>query len=150
MGSWSRRVGVLHWASVLGTTDKITRRTPPTPKSDNAFRWKVFAQCLALTSLSRRQSCRGELGRKPSTASACRYQVQDFLWGTIVGMAQPHKGQREQIKVRAAAVVYARLREMAAQRGTSVSQLSADLLAIAVGHPEAVRELDKEVLPLAM
>ncbi|UUO02402.1 toxin-antitoxin system [Mycolicibacterium novocastrense] len=40
--------------------------------------------------------------------------------------------------------------KMAAQRGTSVSQLSADLLAIAVGHPEAVRELDKEVLPLAM
>jgi len=65
-------------------------------------------------------------------------------------MAQPHKGDREQIKVRAAAVVYARLREMAAQRSTSVSQLSADLLAIAVGYPEAVRELDKEVLPLAM
>ena len=68
----------------------------------------------------------------------------------IGDMAQPHKGDREQIKVRAAAVVYARLREMAAQRSTSVSQLSADLLAIAVGYPEAVRELDKEVLPLAM
>jgi len=65
-------------------------------------------------------------------------------------MAQPHKGDREQIKVRAAAVVYGRLREMAAERGTSVSQLSADLLAIAVGHPEAVRELEREVLPLAM
>ena len=65
-------------------------------------------------------------------------------------MAQPHKGPREQIKVRADASVYALLREMAAERGTSVSQLSADLLAIAVGHPEAVRELDKEVLPLAM
>ncbi|ODR24848.1 hypothetical protein [Mycolicibacterium porcinum] len=65
-------------------------------------------------------------------------------------MAQPHKGDREQIKVRAAAVVYARLREMAADRGTSVSQLSADLLAIAVGHPEAVLELNKEVLPLAI
>lgn len=65
-------------------------------------------------------------------------------------MAQPHKGDREQIKVRAAAVVYARLREMAAERGTSVSQLSADLLAIAVGHPEAVLELNKEVLPLAI
>jgi hypothetical protein len=65
-------------------------------------------------------------------------------------MAQPHKGDREQIKVRAPAVVYARLREIAAQRGTSISQISADLLSIAVGHPEAVRELDKEVLPLAM
>jgi predicted HicB family RNase H-like nuclease len=67
-------------------------------------------------------------------------------------MAQPHKGDREQIKVRAAAVVYARLREMAAERGTSVSQLAADFLALAVGHPEAVRELnrDREVLPLAM
>jgi|LNAP01.1.fsa_nt_gb predicted HicB family RNase H-like nuclease len=81
---------------------------------------------------------------------ACRYQVQRFLYAKISGMAQPHKGQREQIKVRAATPVYARLREMAAERGTSVSQLSADLLAIAVGHPEAVRELDKEVLPLAM
>ncbi len=81
---------------------------------------------------------------------ACRYQVRQLLCTKIVGMAQPHKGQREQIKVRAAAPVYARLREMAAERGTSVSQLSADLLAIAVGHPEAVRELDKEVLPLAM
>jgi hypothetical protein len=65
-------------------------------------------------------------------------------------MAQPHKGDREQIKVRAAAIVYARLREMAAERGTSISQISADLLALAVGHPEAVRELDKEVMPLAM
>jgi hypothetical protein len=63
-------------------------------------------------------------------------------------MAQPHKGDREQIKVRAAATVYARLREMAAERHSSVSQISADLLALAVGHPEAVRELDKEVMPL--
>lgn len=81
---------------------------------------------------------------------ACRYQVQGSLCVKIKCMAQPHKGPREQIKVRADASVYARLREMAAERGTSVSQLSADLLAIAVGRPEAVRELDKEVLPLAM
>lgn len=65
-------------------------------------------------------------------------------------MAQPHKGDREQIKLRVAAVVHARLREIAAERGTSVSQISADLLALAVGHPEVVRELDKEVMPLAM
>ena len=81
---------------------------------------------------------------------ACRYQVRAPFCVRIRCMAQPHKGQREQIKVRADASVYARLREMAAERGTSVSQLSADLLAIAVGQPEAVRELDKEVLPLAM
>ena len=38
----------------------------------------------------------------------------------------------------------------AADRGMSVSQYVADLLAIQAGHPELVRELDKEVLPLAM
>lgn len=65
-------------------------------------------------------------------------------------MAQPHKGPREQVKLRAPAVVYDRLREMAAERGTSISQVAADLLSLAVGHPEAVRELDKEALPLAM
>lgn len=65
-------------------------------------------------------------------------------------MAQPHKGDREQIKLRVATVVHARLREIAAERGTSISQISADLLALAVGHPEMVRELDKEVMPLAM
>ena len=81
---------------------------------------------------------------------ACRYQVQRLPAAKISCMAQPHKGDREQIKLRAPAVVYTRLRQMAAERGTSVSQLSADLLAIAVGHPEAVRELDREVLPLAM
>ena len=81
---------------------------------------------------------------------ACRYQVHGPSCVRIRYMAQPHKGPREQIKVRADASVYALLREMAAERGTSVSQLSADLLAIAVGHPEAVRELDQEVLPLAM
>jgi hypothetical protein len=90
--------------------------------------------------------------RKHHALTACRYQVQAQGRDMINPMAQPHKGDREQIKVRAAAVVYARLREMAAERNTSVSQISADLLAIAVGHPEAVRELnrDKEVLPLAM
>lgn len=65
-------------------------------------------------------------------------------------MAQPRKGDREQIKVRAAAVVCTRLREIAAEHGTSVSQLSADLLAMAVGHPETVRELDKATLPQAI
>lgn len=34
--------------------------------------------------------------------------------------------------------------------GISVSQYVADLLAAHAGHPELVRELDKEALPLAM
>ena len=65
-------------------------------------------------------------------------------------MAQPHKGERAQLKVRTTAEVYSRLRQMAAERGTSASQLCADLLAIAVDHPESVRELDQAVLPLAI
>lgn len=68
-------------------------------------------------------------------------------------MAQPHKGPREQIKLRAHADVYAALRDMAVERGLPLSQIAADLLAVAVGRPELVRELDKaqeEGLPLAM
>ncbi len=65
-------------------------------------------------------------------------------------MAQPHKGDRAQIMCRPVMPVYEEIRRRAAERGMSMSQYSADLLAIAVGHPEAVRELDKEVLPLAM
>lgn len=68
-------------------------------------------------------------------------------------MAQPHKGPREQIKLRAHVDVYAALRDMAVERGLPLSQIAADLLAVAVGRPELVRELDKaqeEGLPLAM
>lgn len=43
-----------------------------------------------------------------------------------------------------------KIKQQAADRGMSVSQYVADLLAIQAGHPELVRELDKEVLPLAM
>ncbi|WP_231513458.1 toxin-antitoxin system [Mycobacterium paragordonae] len=39
---------------------------------------------------------------------------------------------------------------LAAEAGTSVSQYVADLLAEHVGRPDLIRELNKEVLPLAM
>ena len=42
------------------------------------------------------------------------------------------------------------IKQKAAARSISVSQYVADLLAVHVGHPELVRELDKEVMPLAM
>ena len=65
-------------------------------------------------------------------------------------MPQPHKGDREQIKVRADRVVYEIVKREAARRGIPMGQYAADVLAIHVGHPELVRELDKEVMPLAM
>lgn len=64
-------------------------------------------------------------------------------------MAQPHKGPREQIKTRVHTEVYAELRQLAAERASSVSQLAADLIAAAVGRPDLVRETG-EALPLAM
>lgn len=67
-------------------------------------------------------------------------------------MAQPHKGDREQIKVRADRIVYDIVKREAAARGIPMGQYVADVLAVHVGHPELVRELnkDKEALPLAM
>lgn len=64
-------------------------------------------------------------------------------------MAQPHKGPREQIKTRVHAEVYADLRQLAAERGSSVSQVAADLIAAAVGRTDLVRDIP-EALPLAM
>lgn len=65
------------------------------------------------------------------------------------GMAQPHKGPREQVKTRVHAEVYAELRQLAAERGSSISQVAADLIATAVGRTDLVREVG-EALPLAM
>lgn len=66
-------------------------------------------------------------------------------------MAQPHKGDRAQIKTRVHVDVYAELRQLAADRASSVSQVAADLLADAVGRPDLVRERkEEEGLPLAM
>lgn len=64
-------------------------------------------------------------------------------------MAQPHKGPREQVKTRVHAEVYAELRQLAAERGSSISQVAADLIATAVGRTDLVREVG-EALPLAM
>ena len=57
-----------------------------------------------------------------------------------------HKGDRAQIMVPIAAAVYAELDRRAAHHRTSISQLSADLLAITTGHPTLARELHKAEL----
>lgn len=64
-----------------------------------------------------------------------------------------HKGDRAQIMTRPDRVVYEIVKREAAQRGIPpMGQYVADVfLAAHVGHPpELIRELDKEVLPLAM
>ncbi|MBY0390039.1 MAG: toxin-antitoxin system [Mycobacterium pseudokansasii] len=67
-------------------------------------------------------------------------------------MAQPHKGQRKLIMCRPVEAVYDEAKAEAAQRGISLSQLVADVLAYRYGREDLVRELDQktEVLPLAM
>lgn len=65
-------------------------------------------------------------------------------------MAQPHKGDRAQIMTRPSRIVYEIVKREASQRGIPMGQYVADVLAMHVGHPELVRELDKEVMPLAM
>ncbi|KMO71122.1 hypothetical protein MCHLDSM_04757 [Mycolicibacterium chlorophenolicum] len=47
-------------------------------------------------------------------------------------------------------LVYEIVKQECAERGISMGQYVADVLAAHVGHPELVRELGKEVLPLAM
>ena len=47
-------------------------------------------------------------------------------------------------------IVYDIVRREAAERGIPMGQYVADVLAAHVGHPELIRELDKEALPLAM
>lgn len=84
---------------------------------------------------------------------ACRYQVTRCSAGRVSTMAQrrsTHKGDRAQIMSRPDRVVYDIVKREAAQRGIPMGQYVADVLAAHVGHPELVRELDKEVLPLAM
>lgn len=66
------------------------------------------------------------------------------------GKSKVRNASRERIKVRVAELVASRLRALAADHATNPSQVTADLLAIAVGHPELVRDLHKEVMPLAM
>ncbi len=61
-----------------------------------------------------------------------------------------NKGDRAQIMARPDRLVYEIVKQECAERGISMGQYVADVLAAHVGHPELVRELDKEVLPLAM
>lgn len=64
----------------------------------------------------------------------------------------PHTGQTRPTKIRVPRTVYAHLCHQAAQLGIKAGPLSADLLAVATGHPDLTRELNrtKEALPLAM
>lgn len=57
-----------------------------------------------------------------------------------------HKGARDQVLAPIAAAVYAELEVRAADHGTSLSQLSADLLAIATGYPALARDVHQAAL----
>jgi hypothetical protein len=57
-----------------------------------------------------------------------------------------HKGARDQVLAPIAAVVYSELETRAADHGTSLSQLSADLLAIATGYPALARDVHQAAL----
>jgi hypothetical protein len=88
-----------------------------------------------------------------SRTSACRYQITTPKHGMLRDMAQSritHKGDRAQIMARPDRLVYEIVRRQAAERGIPMGQYVADVLAAHVGHPELVRELGKEALPLAM
>lgn len=67
-------------------------------------------------------------------------------------MPRQRKGDRAELLTRPDRIVCEQIKQKAAARGISVSQYVADLLALHVGLPHLVRELDKdkEVLPLAM
>ena len=70
----------------------------------------------------------------------------------VLTMAQSrstHKGDRAQIMARPNRIVYDIVKQQSAELGIPMGQYVADVLAKHVGHPELVRELDKEVLPLA-
>jgi hypothetical protein len=67
----------------------------------------------------------------------------------ITPMAQSrstHKGARDQVLAPIAAIVYVDLESRAANHDTSLSQLSADLLAIATGYPALARDVHQAVL----
>ena len=61
-----------------------------------------------------------------------------------------HKGDRAQILARPDRVVYEYVKRESARRQIPMGQYVADVLAVHAGHPELVRELDKEGLPLAI
>jgi hypothetical protein len=57
-----------------------------------------------------------------------------------------HKGARDQVLAPIAAIVFADLEARAAHHSTSLSQLSADLLAIATGYPTLARDVQQAAL----
>ncbi len=67
--------------------------------------------------------------------------------GMVCPMAQPHKGDRVVTITRLAHPVHDVVRNAAAERGVSISQYVADVMAAHVGRDDLVRQLDQEVLP---
>jgi len=66
-------------------------------------------------------------------------------------MAQPNKGDRVVTVTRLARPVWSDVHKAASERGMSISQYIADVLAAHIGRDDLVRDLgDREVLPLAM
>ena len=61
--------------------------------------------------------------------------------------AKESKGDRVPVLTRLPRPVCEWLRDEAATRRTSMSQIVADLVSAAAGRPDLVRELDQEVLP---
>ena len=66
------------------------------------------------------------------------------------GPGRRSKGDRVVTVTRIPRPVWEIVSRSAAERDISISQYVADILAIHEGHPELVRELDQEVMPLAM
>jgi len=62
-------------------------------------------------------------------------------------MAQPNKGDRQQVSTRLPRAVYAAVKVAAAERGTTVSQYIADLTCAHFGRSDLMYLLDQEVLP---
>lgn len=75
------------------------------------------------------------------------YGPNSYAPTMVCSMAQPHKGDRDQVAARLAHPVYVAVKSAAAQRGMPMSQYVADVLATHVGRPDLVRQLDQEVLP---
>ncbi|WP_204810530.1 toxin-antitoxin system [Mycobacterium riyadhense] len=63
------------------------------------------------------------------------------------GRGRPPKGDRALVMTRLPRPVWEWVRAEATARHSSISQVVADLVSAATGHPDLVLELDKEVLP---
>jgi hypothetical protein len=103
--------------------------------------WAASAQSAGMTNHTSHKNITDD------GVSCIRYRD---LAGSVRNMPRPRKGDRVELLTRPERLVSEKIKQQAAARGMSVSQYVADLLAIQAGHPELVRELDKEVLPLAM